>query len=211
MRLVLASRSPRRQVLLRMLLDAFETRPMDVTEEAPHALSVPDALEVIARKKALAASRLDREAWVLGADTVAVFRGTLMGKARSAPEARLRLAMLSDDVHEVTTGIALAHGGKSVAADAVTTSVRFARLPPGVVDRYVDEQMWVSKAGGYGIQDPLLAPYITIGGPWSNVVGLPLGATAALLRGNGLPCRDPPDEVWLSHHNPFDRMPGSVA
>lgn len=206
-RFVLASKSPRRQVLLRFLVPDFDVEPVDVEEVAPRALPVPEALEVIARKKALAVNRRDPEAWVLGADTVVHFRGELVGKARSEGEARLRLAMLSGETHEVSTGMALCHDGGSIDAESVTTRVTMARLPPEVVDRYVRGQHWVGKAGGYGIQDALLAPHITIEGPWSNVVGLPLQATADLLRRNDLVCRDPPSEDALSHHNPFEQTP----
>ncbi len=203
--IVLASKSPRRQVLLRYLVDDFEARPVDVTEEAPHALSIEDALEVIARKKALAASHDDQESWILGADTVVSFRGEVLGKAHDRPTARLRLAMLSGEVHEVSTGIALAYDEQAVDAAAVTTRVRFDHIPKDVLEQYLREDHWMGKAGAYGIQDPLLAPYIHIeSGPWSNVVGLPLEATATMLRRNDLACNDPPSESWLQDHNPFD-------
>ncbi len=202
--MILASKSPRRAVLLRYLLDDFEVRPVKVTEEAPHALSIEDGLEVIARKKALAASRLDPESWVLGADTVVSFRGEIIGKSHDSKTARLRLAMLSGATHQVSTGLALAYDEQSVDAAAVTTTVRFDRIPAEIVDQYIREEHWIGKAG-YGIQDALLAPYIHIvEGAWSNVVGLPLAATAALLRRNDIACADPPSESWLQDHNPFD-------
>jgi septum formation protein len=78
------------------------------------------------------------------------------------------------------------------------------RLPPPVLAAYLQSGDWRGKAGGYGIQDPLLAPHIQVTGPWSNVVGLPLAATAALLRAGGVTARNPPDEAWLVRHNPFD-------
>lgn len=203
--IVLASKSPRRERLLRYLLDDFEVRPVNVTEEAPHALSIEDGLEVIARKKALAASRLDPESWILGADTVVSFRGEIIGKSHDSKTARLRLAMLSGTTHQVSTGLALAFDEQSVDAAAITSQVRIERLPPEVVDRYIREEHWIGKAG-YGIQDPLLAPYIhVVEGPWSNVVGLPLAATAAMLRRNDLACKDPPTEAWLQDHNPFEK------
>ncbi len=204
--IVLASKSPRREVLLRYLLDDFEVRAVNVTEQAPHALSIEDALEVIARKKALAASHADHDAWILGADTVVSFRGEIIGKAPDSKTARLQLAMLSGEAHQVSTGIALAYDDQAVDAAAVTTQVRMDRLPPAVVDQYIREEHWIGKAG-YGIQDPLLAPYIHIvDGPWSNVVGLPLAATATMLRRNDLACKDPPTESWLQDHNPFEML-----
>lgn len=187
-----------------MLLDDFTVDPVPVTEEAPRALSVEDALEVITRKKAIAASRKHPGVLVLGADTVVAYRGQLVGKADTENQVRTRLAMLADETHQVVTGIAIARNGAHIDAASVATEVRFARMPPDVVDAYVASGQWEGKAGGYGLQDPLLAPHIRIDGPWSNVVGLPLAETARLLRDNDIACRDPPDESWLRDHNPFD-------
>ncbi len=202
--MILASMSPRRERLLRLILEDFDVRPVDVTEIAPFALSVEDALEVIARKKAMAGSKLKKDTYALGADTVVVHRGQVLGKCRGEQEVRLRLAQLSDDAHAVVTGVALGRNGKAVDAIAETTQVRFARLPRDVVDAYIDSEAWVGKAGGYGIQDAALAPFITIEGNWSNVVGLPLAATVRLLRRNDIDCKDAPDEAFLRDHNPFE-------
>lgn len=203
-RLVLASQSPRRRVLLRYLVEDFDVQPTPVEEVAPRALPVWEALEVIARKKALATSRLRPTDWVLAADTVVVHRDRLVGKAHGPDEVRTRLRSLSGEVHEVVTGLALARNGQTVDASAVTTRLRFDALPDDLIDRYVRTEAWIGKAGGYGIQDPILAPSIHIvDGPWSNVVGLPLGATAELLRRNHVPTAEPPSEDWLRDHNPF--------
>ncbi len=78
------------------------------------------------------------------------------------------------------------------------TAVLVERLPAEVVDRYVASNLWQGKAGGYGIQDDMLTPWVRIQvGPWSNVVGLPLAVARDLLRRNRIPCRDPPEESWL--------------
>jgi len=205
--LVLASKSPRRAVLLRLLTDDFVVEAVQVTEEAPRALPVPDALEVIARKKAMAAARLHPGAFVLAADTVVVYRGRLVGKARSELELRANLAMLAGETHEVHTGLALARNGESIDQAHAATKVTFDRLPADVLGRYVASEAWYGKAGGYGIQDALLAPYLHVDGAWSTVVGLPLAETAAMLGRNGVAVRDPPGEDWLRDHNPFDATP----
>lgn len=203
-RLVLASQSPRRRVLLRYLVEDFDVQPTPVEETAPRALPVWEALEVIARKKALATSRLRPSDWVLAADTVVVHRGRLVGKAHGPDEARARLRELSGEVHEVVTGLALARNGQAVDASAVTTRLRFDHLDDELIHRYIRSDAWVGKAGGYGIQDPMLAPLLHIeDGPWSNVVGLPLGAAAALLRRSHVPVREPPDEDELRANNPL--------
>jgi predicted house-cleaning NTP pyrophosphatase (Maf/HAM1 superfamily) len=84
------------------------------------------------------------------------------------------------------------------------TAVRMDRLPKPVIDAYAASRLWEGKAGGYGIQDAPLAPFIRLqSGPWSNVVGLPLGITRDLLRRNNIVVRDPPDEASLQQNNPF--------
>jgi len=195
-RLVLSSKSPRRSVLLRYLLDEFDVDATDVVEIAPRALPVAEALEVISRKKALATSVRRPDDWILAADTVVVQWNQLLGKARSPQDTRSRLRALSGETHEVVTGLALARGEQCVDAESVTTKVRFDVLEERLIYEYVRSEAWVGKAGGYGIQDKLLAPHIhVVDGPWSNVVGLPLAATKVLLERNGIACAEPPSEA----------------
>lgn len=202
--LVLASRSPRRRVLLGHLLEGFCVDAVPVEEVAPRALPVPMAVQAIARKKALAASREHPGAWVLAADTVVVHDGRLIGKARDEATERATLADLAGADHEVVTGLALAWDEEVVDDDAAVTHLRMDRLDRATVDAYVASGDWQGKAGGYGIQDPLMAPHVRmLEGAWSNVVGLPMATTAALLRRNRIPCRNPPDEAWLRQHVRF--------
>lgn len=203
-RLVLASSSPRRPVLLRHLTQDFTIDSVPVEEVAPRALSVAEAVEVIARKKALAVSQRHPDAYVLAADTVVVLGDELVDKARDVPTLRAQLAMLAGGTHQVWTGLGLAWGGKAIDRRHAVTAVHMDRMPPEVLDAYAASGAWYGKAGGYGIQDKLLAPYVRIqAGPWSNVVGLPLAQTADLLRGNGIAVREPPSEEWLQGNNPF--------
>ena len=202
--LVLASGSPRRAVLLRHLVDDFIVDPVPVEEVAPRSLPVTEALEVIGRKKALATAARHADAWVLGADTVVVLGDELIGKARDEAGERERLATLSGTTHQVCTGLALVWGGQAVDAAHAVTAVRLELLPKDVVEAYVTSRQWEGKAGGYGIQDRLLAPYIRVqAGPWSNVVGLPLAVTQGLLARNRVPCKAAPSEAWLMDQNPF--------
>ncbi len=202
--LVLASASERRPTLLRHLTEDFTVDSVPVEEVAPRALSIGDAVEVIARKKALAVSAKRPDAFVLAADTVVVLGDELVDKARDEMAARRQVLALSGGTHQVWTGVALAWAGKAIDHRRAVTAVHIERLPVAVLDAYVASGSWYGKAGGYGIQDKLLAPFIRIqAGPWSNCVGLPLGQTADLLRSNGVAVRDPPAEEWLREHNPF--------
>jgi septum formation protein len=211
-RLVLASKSPRRALLLKFLTDEFDVDPVQVEEVAPRALSVGEAVEVIARKKALAASNRAPGRYVLAADTVVVFGDELINKARDELSLRRQLAMLSASTHQVWTGLALAWDGRAVDGAHAVTAVHMDRLPVAVLDAYAVSGTWQGKAGGYGIQDPLMAPFLHIqAGPWSNVVGLPLALTRDVLRRNRIAVREPPDEAWLRDHNPFESPAGSVG
>lgn len=204
MKLVLASSSPRRAALLRYLVEEFTVAPVPIEEVAPHALSVADAVQLIARKKALASSVRHPDALVLAADTVVVFQDVLVDKARDPAEARERLALLAGSTHQVWTGLAVAWDGKAVDAAPAVSAVHMDRMPPAALDAYVASGAWQGKAGGYGIQDHALAQHVRIqAGPWSNVVGLPLAVTHALLSRNRIPCRTPPTEEWIRQHNPF--------
>ncbi len=204
-RILLASRSPRRRVLLGYLLDGFDTGSVPVLEEAPRGLPVEAALETIAAKKALALSAEHPDRWVLAADTVVSYRGQLLNKPTTRSKARRNLEMLADQDFEVSTGIALARRERRVDIDAETTRLHLAPLPEEALEDYLDRDAWEDKAGGIAIQDPVLGKHISIiEGPWSNVVGLPLGRVHAMLRRNRLPCKVPPDETFLRDHNPFD-------
>lgn len=205
MTLVLASKSPRRAQLLRYLTPDFTVVGVDVEEVAPRALSIAEAVEVIARKKALAASRARPDDYVLAADTVVSIGDILLDKAATPAEERERLAAISGTTHQVATGLALAWNGKAMDQAHAVTAVLVERIPAEVVDRYVASNLWQGKAGGYGIQDALLAPWVRLqSGPWSNVVGLPLAVTRDLLLRNRIPVQNPPEESWLRDHNPFD-------
>ncbi len=204
MALVLASQSPRREVLLKYLVDDFVVDSTQVEEVAPRALSVGEAVEVIARKKAIATSQRRPGDWVLAADTVVVYANELVDKARDELSLRRQLAMLSGETHQVWTGVALAWNGGAVDKRHGVTAVAMERLPVAVLDAYALSEQWYGKAGGYGIQDRMLAPFLHIkAGPWSNVVGLPLALARDMLRANGIACKEPPAEGWLRDHNPF--------
>jgi len=197
--LVLASKSPRRAVLLRLLVDDFTIDGVDVEEVAPRALSVGDAVEVIARKKAMAASQRNPDAWCLAADTVVVLHDQLVDKAKDELDMRRKLAQLQGETHQVWTGLALAWEGRIIDGGQAVSAVHVDRLPLAVLDAYAASGAWQGKAGGYGVQDALLKPFVQVkSGPWSNVVGLPLLATRDLLQRNGLACKAPPDESALA-------------
>jgi septum formation protein len=174
--LVLASRSPRRQELLRRLGLTFEVRPSDAPEDLPPGVPPGPAAEALARRKAQAVAGGYAEALTLAADTIVVLDGHVLNKPDDPAEASRMLRRLSGRTHTVYTGIALAHpasGREALAHEA--TAVTFADLSEGEIAAYVATGSPLDKAGAYGIQDDLGALFVEgVRGDYYNVVGLPL-------------------------------------
>ncbi len=186
-RLVLASASPRRIDLLRQIgVEPAAIDPADA-DESPLAgeLPAPHAERLALVKARLVAPR-HPGAHVLGADTVVACGRRILPKAEDEATARRCLALLSGRRHRVHGGVCLLGPDGRATARLVTTIVTFKRLEVGEVERYIASGEWHGKAGGYAIQG-LAALFVrALSGSYSNVVGLPLYETGALLRGSGL-------------------------
>ncbi len=182
MELVLASESPRREMLLRQIGLDFRVEASGADENVPEGSSPLDMAENLALEKArLVASNRD-SGLVIGADTVVVLDGRALGKPADSGEATEMLRALSGREHQVITGIAVVDASSGEAkSDAVVTGVRFARLSEDVIARYVATGEPMDKAGAYGIQGFGALLIERIDGCYFNVVGLPLRRLAELL------------------------------
>lgn len=190
-RLVLASASPRRLALLRQIgIEPDDVVPADVAE-APLRGEMPRVLAGrLACAKASAVAGAAPDAFVVGADTVVACGRRVLPKAVDAVSARRCLQQLSGRRHRVYGGICVVGPGGRVASRVVTTVVQFKRLEQQEIDTYLAQGEWRGKAGGYAIQGCAATFVRDLSGSHSNVVGLPLFETAALLRGLGYPlCR----------------------
>lgn len=178
--MILASQSPRRAELLRLIIPQFEVKPADV-DETPWPGERPEAyVERLARLKAQTSARDAPSEIVLGADTVVVQDGQLLGKPLDETDARRMLTLLSGRTHRVLTGIAVVCGTR-VLSQVVETHVSLRVITPEEMTAYWRSGEPRDKAGGYGIQG-LAARFVTsIHGSYTNVVGLPLVETEALL------------------------------
>jgi len=189
--LLLASRSPRRADLLRTL--GVEFRLVDVeVDETPGRHEAPDAyVRRLAREKAragqAAAPAPAASLPVLAADTTVVLDGEILGKPLDDADARAMLARLAGRPHEVLTGVAVLDGRGLLVDTVVATRVRFRALTPAEIAAYVASGEPLDKAGAYGIQGLGGALVERIEGSYSNVVGLPLAETLALLDAAGVP------------------------
>jgi septum formation protein len=180
--LVLASASPRRLDLLRQIgLEPDAIDPAN-TDETPRPRETPRGYALrMAEAKLAAVMPRHPEAMVLAADSVVAVGRRILPKAETAAEARDCLALLSGRRHKVLGGVAIGCGGK-VRTRLVETAVRFKRLEGSEIEAYVQSGEWQDKAGGYAIQGRAASFVAFLSGSYSNVVGLPLFETAALLK-----------------------------
>ena len=193
----LASQSPRRRQLLDQigaahdLLLAGPEEDAEVLEaERPGELPAAYVQRVTAAKLKAAVARLRSRglppAPVLCADTTVALGRRILGKPADAADAARTLALLSGRTHRVLTAVAL-HDGRRTRRALSVSHVRFAPLPPTVIDAYVASGDAFGKAGSYAIQSALAGWIAHIDGSHSAIMGLPLFETAQMLRGCGLP------------------------
>jgi septum formation protein len=181
---LLASESPRRLSLLAqagIVPDAVKPAAID---ETPHKAESPRAHALrLARAKAMAVRETGM--LVLAADTVVACGRRILPKAESDAEVRLCLEMLSGRRHMVITALALVDLASRTHTRVAMTRVSFTRLTQTDIQSYVDCREGLGKAGGYAIQGRAEMFVRQLNGSYSNVVGLPLFETMALLRGCG--------------------------
>lgn len=201
LKLVLASGSPRRIDLLNQIgIEPDHLLPVSI-DESPKRNELPRNLaKRLAREKAEAAlsiARSDPElsgALILAADTVVGVGRRCLPKAELIEEAAGCLRLVSGRSHRVSTGVVLVTAKGQLRQRLVETRVRFKRLSREDIDSYLASGEWRGKAGGYAIQGLAGGFVIRIVGSYTNVVGLPLYETAALLQGEGYPVHF----SWLS-------------
>ncbi len=183
--LVLASASPRRQRLLAGLGVVFEIDAPEVDETPLPGEAPVDYVVRVARDKSIAADRTD-DVLVLGADTAVVVDGQILGKPGGKSAARRMLALIANRDHSVLTGVAVARGGRVVAHIHVETAVTMTPISDREANWYIETGEPLDKAGAYAIQGIGAVFVKSVRGSVSNVTGLPLAETAALLRELGL-------------------------
>ncbi len=193
-KLVLASSSPRRLALLNQAgIEPDALLPAEL-DELPLKGELPRALATrLARSKAeaaLHAVRLDEElrgAFIVAADTVVAVGRRIMPKAMMLDEAAACLRLLSGRNHRVYSAVCVVTPKESYRQRLVETRVRFKRLSKEDLEAYLASGEWRGKAGAYAIQGLSGAFVVKIVGSYTNVVGLPLHETFALLAGEGFP------------------------
>lgn len=185
MSIILASASPRRRELIRIITKDFTAVSADADEGLPDGIGAKSAVEKLAVRKAEAVYRSHGEDTVIGCDTVVEKDGEILGKPRDEADARRMLSKLSGAVHTVHTGVCIIDKAEKTVFSQ-STRVTFASLSEAEIDEYIKSGEPFDKAGGYGIQG-LGARYIEkIDGDYFTVVGLPVAGLYQALRKLGL-------------------------
>jgi septum formation protein len=193
--LILASASPRRRELLERLGLRLKVAPVDLDETPLAGEKAADCVRRLAAAKcdaavaALPASSQTQT--VLGADTIVILDGEILGKPRDVTDARATLGRLAGRRHDVTTAYRIWHGrlgpgGAARVIDrAVTTQVSFRLIQAAELDAYAESGEWQGKAGGYAVQGIAAVFTTELRGSHTNVIGLPLAEVVADLRAAG--------------------------
>jgi nucleoside triphosphate pyrophosphatase len=184
-KIALASSSPRRAELLRNARITFTVSPVEVPEERRHQEWPEDFVRRVAGEKAGAIFSKHPDKFVLGADTVVIVDGQVLGKPRDAQDATRMLRLLSGGSHLVTTGVCLRGPGVDDTR-AETTTVSFSPLSDAEIAEYVATGEPMDKAGAYGIQG-IASRWVThLDGCYFNVMGLPVPLVYRMLREHGV-------------------------
>jgi septum formation protein len=174
-KIILASGSPRRKQLLEAAHIPFDVIVADVDETNPPGMPGHEVPVHLAHKKAEVIGRQYPDRLVLAADTVVLLDDDILGKPKSAADARAMLARLSGRIHRVVTGVCLLQDDRPDVFSAVT-EVYFRHLTAEQISFYVDTYKPMDKAGAYAIQEYIgMIGIEKINGDYYNVMGLPIG------------------------------------
>ncbi len=185
--LILASKSPRRRYLLDQAGLSFTVIPSHFDESSVSLSSPLTYVKALAEGKAEDISHRHPQSWVIGADTVVLIDGSILGKPGSRSQARTMLKRLSGKIHKVLTGYAIYCEAKQKKySDVVTTEVAFKKLTAKEIEWYVHTAEPFDKAGAYAVQG--LGSFLVkrINGSYTNVVGLPVCEVVELLIKEGV-------------------------
>lgn len=175
-KILLASKSPRRREIMKLLNLPFTVVTLDgIDESYPSDLKPNEVSQYISNKKAdIYLKRIGDNEMIITADTVVICENQILGKPADAEDAVRMLHQLSGKTHTVTTGVTVATAKKRVSF-TTESLVTFAKLSDDEIRFYVDTYHPFDKAGGYGIQEWIGAVAVEkIDGSFYNVMGLPI-------------------------------------
>ena len=172
-RVILASKSPRRRELMSLLHIPFEVIVSDIDEQIDYSKDLVKEIEKLSYQKAKAVFDKNQDALVIGSDTIVKIGNDVLGKPKSLQEAKDMLHELSDNTHEVVTGVTILYKDKTETFSSVA-EVSFYPLSEEEIDEYVNTNEPMDKAGSYAIQGDAAKFIKSINGDYYTIVGLPI-------------------------------------
>ncbi len=173
-KVVLASTSPRRQELIKLIFENVEILPAECDETLPEAIGAREAVEYLSKIKNEATSEVtDKEKLIISADTVVAVGDEILGKPVDKDDARRMIFLLSGKKHQVYTGVTISLNGKTKTFSE-KTDVEFFDLTKDEIEEYINSSEPYDKAGAYGIQGKAGLLVKGINGDYYNVVGFPI-------------------------------------
>lgn len=182
MRVLLASKSPRRKELLKELLDDFDVKVFSADENFL-GKTPQETVKEISLRKLRAVDCKDDYDLIIASDTLVFKDGVYYGKPKDRNDAIRMLKELEGKTHLVCSGIAIYYGGVEEAY-AVTTGVTFYPMTEGQIENYLDTHYCLDKAGAYAVQDGVVVKEFN--GSYTNVVGLPLEKLKEIFEGKNI-------------------------
>jgi septum formation protein len=174
-RIILASASSRRMELLKIAGLSFDVMSADIDETALPEEEPAQHVLRLAAEKALFVAAGNPDSLVIGADTIVFIEGEIIGKPATRVDARITLAKLSGQAHEVYTGFCIAHINRGIkVCEVVKSSVVFREITPDELSWYTGTPEPYDKAGAYAVQGMSASFIREIHGSYTNVIGLPL-------------------------------------
>ena len=174
-RIILASQSPRRAEILRMIGVSFKVESSNIHEEINQKIKQNEIAINISKAKAEAISHKYPNDIIIGADTIVVFNEKIFGKPKDINESKKMLKALSGNSHKVITGVTIMNKNLGVLKTfSETTEVFVQKIPTKKIEYYINNFNTIDKAGSYGIQEWFSVWIKKINGCYYNVMGLPV-------------------------------------
>ncbi len=173
-KIILASKSPRRAEILRMIGIDFRVIPSNIKEEINVKITQDKIAEILSQKKAKRISEKYPNDTIIGADTIVISNGEIFGKPKDEKESKQMLKELSGNSHKVITGVTIVNESiGAIKTFSDTTEVFVRKIPKNQIEYYIKNFNTLDKAGSYGIQDWFSVWIKKINGCYYNVMGLP--------------------------------------
>ena len=174
-KIILASQSPRRAEILRMIGVNFKVDSSNINEEMNQKIEQNEIVMNISKAKAEKISHKYPDNIIIGADTIVVYNEKIFGKPKDKNESRKMLKALSGDCHKVITGVTIMNKKLGVLKNfSESTKVFVQKIPSKQIEFYVNNYNTLDKAGSYGIQEWFSVYIKKINGCYYNVMGLPV-------------------------------------